>query len=89
MGVNGVFGEWREFRFGNPRGAVATGACGGFGFCWRGCGALGSLVVHSPNLDGGDFSVKVVRHMGGSLSCGKVRAGALGERRVRVRGDDH
>ena len=54
----------REFRFGNPGDWFTTGGTGAHG------GFL--LVRHSPNLDCGDFSVKVVRHIGGSAGCGKV-----------------
>ena len=50
----------------------AYSAHGGFLFCGAGCGTFGSFVRHSPNLDCGDFSVKVVRHIGGSAGCGKV-----------------
>src|ERR1700757_205131 len=75
MGVNGVFGEWRELRFGNPGSGFTTGGTGAHGgvlFCGGGCGAFGNLVGHSPSLDCENFSVKVVRHIGGGGGCGKV-----------------
>jgi hypothetical protein len=66
-------GEWGEFRLGNPRvGGLTTesteghrGLLGIYAFSvgrLAAGGGLGTVVVHSPRIAQGDFSVKVRCH---------------------------